>query len=379
LSRALAIAAGLALCLGLVSCGGGASSSQGTGAERPATSASKPRTVTASVTGRPSGTLTLLVPDAAIASEVAAAFERGTGVTVKAIALASGEAANSQLASNQRGDSGGASLTVVPDWAAAAQHEGGDLQDFDRAALPTVRQNIARRIRQSVFDPGRRFTVPWRTGMTGIVVRKDLAPGVHSICDLFDPRYRGRVELPAEMRESVAMTLKCLGIQPIGASEEEWRMAIEKIAQARGQFRFGGDLASDLEDGKAVAAIVRSDQAAALVESDPGIEWRQPREGCVVWSEEMVIPVHAPNPTAAEAWIDYVYRPQVQARLVERGKGMSSVESVEGLLERSAPAAAKNRLLFPLRSETRFCSPQAAMDAGEEARLRREYAAAIGG
>ena len=38
-----------------------------------------------------------------------------------------------------------------------------------------------------------------------------------------------------------------------------------------------------------------------------------PTDGCILWSDNMEIPVGAPNPPAAEAWMNYVYDPKNQA------------------------------------------------------------------
>ena len=64
-----------------------------------------------------------------------------------------------------------------------------------------------------------------------------------------------------------------------------------------------------------VAAIGWSGDAVQLQADNPNIEWRMPTEGCILWSDNMVIPVGAPNPTAAEAWINYVYDPVNQAQI----------------------------------------------------------------
>ena len=48
--------------------------------------------------------------------------------------------------------------------------------------------------------------------MTGLVVRTDLAPDVRSICDLFDPQYKGKVEMLTEMRDTVPLVMKCNGV-----------------------------------------------------------------------------------------------------------------------------------------------------------------------
>ena len=109
--------------------------------------------------------------------------------------------------------------------------------------------------------------------------------------------------------------MKCEGVDPDKATEADWMKAIEKIkgAAESGQIRrfTGNDYARDLTSGDAVAVIGWSGDAVQLQEDNPNLEWRMPTEGCMLWSEDMVIPVGAPNPTAAEAFMNYVYEPEV--------------------------------------------------------------------
>jgi spermidine/putrescine transport system substrate-binding protein len=45
----------------------------------------------------------------------------------------------------------------------------GYVEKLDRRALPTVERNLIDRLRKPLYDPKRDFSVPWQSGMTGIV------------------------------------------------------------------------------------------------------------------------------------------------------------------------------------------------------------------
>ena len=163
------------------------------------------------------------------------------------------------------------------------------------------------------YDPGRDFADPWQIGMTGIIVNKPRRRTIHSISDLFDPKYKGKVDMLNELRDTVPLVMKCEGVDVEHATEADWLKAIEKIkgAAESGQIRrfTGNDYSEDLTNGNVVAAIGWSGDAVQLQADNPNIEWRMPDEGCILWSDNMVIPVGAPNPTAAEAWIELRLRP----------------------------------------------------------------------
>jgi spermidine/putrescine transport system substrate-binding protein len=363
--------------LGLAACGGGG----GGGIEGGGSTAAEK----VKVEGKPSGSLTISNWPLYIDENTVPAFEDESGVSVKYI-----EDINSNeefFAKMQpllaKGESGGRSIFVLTDWLVAKMHELGYLQEFDKSALANVEKNLVPSLQSPGFDPDRAYTAPWQSGMTGIIVRTDLAPDVRSICDLFDPKYKGKVEMLNEVRESAGLVLKCEGLDPDEASEAEWMKAIDKIGAASesGQIRrfTGNDYARDLTSGDAAAVIGWSGDAVQLQEDNPNIDWRMPTEGCMLWSENMVIPVGAPNPTAAEAFMNYVYEPKVQADIAEYVNYVTPVDGVKEILAKREPALAKNQLIFPSPSFTKNCSDSPALPGEEGQNIARAFNAVLTG
>ena len=92
--------------------------------------------------------------------------------------------------------------------------------------------------------------------MTGLIVNTKLAPNVHSINDLFDPQYKGKVEMLTELRDTVPLVMKADGIDPNKATQQEWLDTIDKLKQAvaSGQIRrfTGNDYTRDMANGDVV-------------------------------------------------------------------------------------------------------------------------------
>ena len=262
-------------------------------------------------------------------------------------------------------------------------HKLGYLQEFDKAGLPEVEKNLVSSLQHPQFDPNRDWTAPWQSGMTGVIVNKETAPDVKSICDLFNPKYKGKVDFLNELRETVPLVMKCEGVDPNEATEADWMKAIEKIkgAAESGQIRrfTGNDYARDLTSGDAVAVIGWSGDAVQLQEDNPDLEWRMPTEGCMLWSEDMVIPVGAPNPTAAEAFMNYVYEPENQANIAEYVNYVTPVEGVKEVLAKRDPALAKNQLIFPSASFTKKCSGTPVLEGEEKQKVMKALDAVLNG
>jgi spermidine/putrescine transport system substrate-binding protein len=223
-----------------------------------------------------------------------------------------------------------------------------------------VKKNLIPALRHPAADPRRAFTIPWQSGMTGLIVRTDLAPGVDEIADLYDPKYKGKVSLLTEMRDTVPMTLKSMGIDPDRASRDQWLEAVDKVAEAAdsGQVRkfTGNEYIKDLPKGDTWIALGWSGDAIQLQKDNPNIEFVMPKEGCMLWSTSMEIPVGAPNPQAAQAFIDFVYDPKVQADIAEWINYVTPVRGVKEILRKRDPALAKSVLIFPSEEYTANCS-----------------------
>ena len=370
-----AAVAALAVALGLGACGGGSGGGiEGGGS----TEAAK-----VELEGKPSGSLTISNWPLYIDKQTVPDFEKATGISVNYVEdiNSNEEYFNKMQPILAKGESGGRSMMVLADYEVTKMHELGYVQELDKSALPNVEKYLNKSLRHPSFDPERSFTVPWQSGMTGIIVNKELAPEIKSICDLFNPKYKGKIDFLNEVRETVPLVMKCEGVDPDSATESDWMQAIDKIkgAAQSGQIRrfTGNDYAADLTNGNVVAVIGWSGDAVQLQADNPNLEWRMPTEGCMLWSEDMIIPVGAPNPTAAEAFMNYVYDPKNQAQIAEYVNYVTPVEGVKEILQETDSELAENDLIFPSASFTKKCSNTPILKGEEEQKVVQAFDAVL--
>jgi spermidine/putrescine transport system substrate-binding protein len=251
-----------------------------------------------------------------------------------------------------RGDSGGRDIHVVSDWMAARMQTLGYVQRFDKSEMPNATKNLIARLQSPPFDPERDFSMPWQSGLGGIIYRKDLVKREpKSVDDLFDPDYKGKVTMLTEMRDSVGVVAASLGHDPEKASVDQFMEAIDKIGEAAesGQIRgfTGNEYTKDITKGDSWLLIGWSGDAVQLKVDNPNIEFVVPETGAHLWTDNMQIPVGAPAAYTAQKMIDFVYRPEVQADIAEYVNYICPVDGVKEILAKRDPAIAENPLIFP--------------------------------
>jgi spermidine/putrescine transport system substrate-binding protein len=252
----------------------------------------------------------------------------------------------------ERGDSGGRDIQILSDWMAARMMRLGYVQKFDKSQLPTATKNLIPSLQSPPFDPKREFTMPWQSGIGGIIYRKDKVKSEPKTVDaLFDPAYKGKVTMLTEMRDSVGVIAASMGFDPEKASKDEFLEAIAKIGDAAdsGQIRgfTGNEYTKDITKGDSWVIIGWSGDAVQLQADNPNVEFVVPETGGHLWTDNMQIPVGAPAAFTAQKFIDFVYRPEVQADIAEYVNYICPVKGVKEILVERDPALANNQLIFP--------------------------------
>jgi spermidine/putrescine transport system substrate-binding protein len=256
----------------------------------------------------------------------------------------------------------------------------GYVQKLDKSAMPNVDRNIDPKIASPDFDPQREYSVPWQTGQVLLIYRKDKVGGdLTSFHDLFDRKFKGKVTFLKEMRDSVGSVLLMDGVKPEDASLDHVMMAIDKLQKASndGQIRrfTGNDYISELARGDSVAILGWSGDAYQLVADNPNIRYMQPKEGFMVFTDSMQVPVGAPHAYTAEKFMDFVYQPEIAAAIAAAVHYVPPVPAARKLLEKSDPKIAQNPLVFPdLTRAHNFKT----FSSGEEAQIDAAFQRAIG-
>jgi spermidine/putrescine transport system substrate-binding protein len=258
----------------------------------------------------------------------------------------------------------------------------GYVQKLDKSELPNVEANLLDSLKSPSFDPNREFSVPWQSGMGAIIYRRDLTGDIKSVNALFDPKFKGKVTMLTEMRDTVGLVMLGEGMNPEEASTDEMLQAIEKIEQASesGQVRrfTGNDYARDLLKGDAVISVGWSGDAIQLQADNENVQVLLPEEGFMLWSDNMQIPVGAPHAYTAQKFMDFVYQPEIAADIAAWVNYVTPVKGVQDILAKKDPDLAKNPLIFPTDEDLERSYIFRELTAEEDREVTQAFEQAIG-
>ncbi len=242
-------------------------------------------------------------------------------------------------------------VIVLTDWMAGRMIQLGYVAPLDDGKFPN-KANLVDTVKDVSFDPGRKFSVPWLSGMTGIGYNpKKTGRELTSINDIFDPKFKGQVTMLTEMRDTIGLVMLSQGKDPVNATTADFKAAAAKIKKARerGHVRkfTGNDYAEDLAAGNIAVAIAWSGDVQGLAADNPDLRWVAPKEGAMLYSDNMMIPKTCDRQDLAMAWINYVYDPKHSAQIVAAAPYLSAVKGAGAELAKIAPELASSPLVNP--------------------------------
>ncbi|WP_330348275.1 ABC transporter substrate-binding protein [Streptomyces sp. NBC_00582] len=250
----------------------------------------------------------------------------------------------------------GRDLIVISDWMCARFVRLGWVQEMDRDRQPHVAEYLDPLLRSPAFDPGRRYTVPYQSGITGIAYnRRELGREIRGVADLWASDLKGRVTLLSGLDEAFALLMQGNGVDITRWTADDFHTVCDQVSkQVRsGQIRrfTGNDYTKDLVGGDVLACQAYSGDVIQLQADNPDIRFVVPEEGGELWSDSLMIPDLARHKANAERLVDYYYEPEAAAELAAWVNYVCPVPAAQAVLadsdDEETAALADNPLIFP--------------------------------
>jgi spermidine/putrescine transport system substrate-binding protein len=276
----------------------------------------------------------------------------------------------------------GRDIVTLTDYMAARWVRLGYVEPIDKKNVPNF-SNLVDNLKTINYDPKREFTLPWQSGATGLGYNiKKTGRELKSIKDLFDPKFKGKVTMLSEPYDSASAVLLGDGVDASKATLDQLLGAIEKIDKANqaGQFRkfTGNDYTQPLAKGDIWAALAYSGDLVQLQSDNPDLRFAYSEEGCPLFTDNMMMPKQVEHAYAAETMMNYVYQPEVAAKIAAYVNYISPVKGVKEILLKQDPKLANNPLIFPPEEVAKKLYPYPTLSPKDEQTMQEAMAKVTG-
>lgn len=201
------------------------------------------------------------------------------------------------------------------DYMIAKMIANGLVQEIDWDHVPNISNIGDAHMEQAAnFDPGNKYAVPYTYGTLGIMYNTTMVEEEPvSWNALWDERYSQSIVMYESVRDSLTPALKLLGYSLNTTDEEELQEATQMLIDQKPLvYSYVMDQIKDLMvNGEVALGLAYSGEVLALQEQNPDIAFVVPEEGSNYYMDAWVITANAENKENAEAWINFLCRPDI--------------------------------------------------------------------
>jgi putrescine transport system substrate-binding protein len=290
-----------------------------------------------------------------------AKFEKATGIKVRYDVYDGNETLEAKL---MAGNSGYDIVVPTAFPFLDRQIKAGVYKELDKSKIPNYKNldpDLMKRV--AAADPGNKYAVIWMWGTTGlgynvkaIEKRMPNAP-VNSLDLILKPENAAKfkdcgITVLDSPTDVIPIVLNYLGIDPNSSKPEDLKKAEDLMMKIRPYIKYfhSSQYINDLANGDVCLSLGWSGdvfQAAARAEEAKNgneIAYAIPKEGTMIWFDNLVIPKDAPHPEAALAWINFNLQPDIAAANSDYVAYANPVPASKPLMDKSV---SENPSIYP--------------------------------
>ena len=168
------------------------------------------------------------------------------------------------------------------------------------------------------YDPDNTYSVPYMWGVLGIIYNTTMVSSpITSWQTLFDETYAGQVLMFDNSRDTIGIALKALGYSYNTTDPAQITEAVDLLVKQKEdgivQAYVMDQIFDKLEGGEAAIGVYYGGDALTMMEVNPDLGYVVPSEGSNLYVDAMCIPKGAAHKDNAEAFINFMCRPEISA------------------------------------------------------------------
>lgn len=267
-------------------------------------------------------------------------FEAETGIDVT---MDTYDSLESMLATLKAGKIGIYDLVVPGDFMVDILRDEGMLDTFERSELSNF-DNILPQYIDVPFDMGRKSTIPYQAGSTSFAVDRNKFTGdINTSSLIFDPpaELRGEINVLDSAAEVLAIASMYLGIPQCSTDRDQLQALNDMLQAAKPHWAsFGSDNSREvLVSGDVKLSMTWSGYSARARAEGANVEWAYPREGYVVWMDNVALLKDAPNRENALRFMNFLLVPENAAAVTNYARYAAVVKGAAEFLDPEVASA----------------------------------------
>ena len=202
-------------------------------------------------------------------------------------------------------------------------------------------------IRTTGLDPDMRYMLPYVWGSLLIAVNPQLLDPalITGFGDLWGQQVNGSLLLPDELRSVFSFTLLTMGLSPNDNNLQNWQQAMLKLEKLINRNTIiATNSMEPLLNGRVMAAVSWNGAVLEAVRENPDLRVIEPSEGAILWFDGFFIPAKARNVEEAYAFLRFIFRPDICARVTQDTLYATTNEEARQLLPKHISS---NLLIYP--------------------------------
>ncbi len=271
-------------------------------------------------------------------------FKAETGITVQVTDYDSNDTALAKIEAGGHGfDLVVPSANYVPIFV-----EKGLTVELDMSKLPN-HKNIAPEWMDVEWDKGRKYSLPWQWGTTGVVVNTSVYKGdINTSAIWLDPpdELKGKVNVVPEMIDVISLATFYYGGEACSEDLEVLKKVRDGLIAAKPNWiamDYGATEKMGNNDWAASVNWNGSSMRARLV--NPDVAYGYPKEGYVLWMDSIMLLKDAQNAENAYKFMDFIMKPENAALISNFARYANGITGSEEFMDPQMATAPE--LLIP--------------------------------